>query len=72
MNLVVEPNATTGTQAQAFIYYWIDDEDNDSVTIIDPGHGVKDMNSSLFKISGPGYQPASPSYTLANGALQRY
>ena len=60
-SLMFEPNATSGAEAEAFIFYWIDDEDNDSVTIIDTGHGVEDMNNTLFRVSGKGYQPPSRS-----------
>ena len=59
----VDLNVSSGG-AKAHVLFWVDEEDNDSVTIIDSGHGIEELNSSLIKISGKGYQPSSPSYSL--------
>ena len=41
--------------AEAYILYHIDQDANESVSIIDPGHGILDINTTQVRVSGPGY-----------------
>ena len=51
------PDALDGYTAEAFAYFYIDHESNDSITIVDSGEGIDDLNISQVEVFGPGYQP---------------
>ena len=45
--------------AHAYVHFYIDNDANESITLVDPGTGVSDIPFDNIKISGPGYQPAT-------------
>lgn len=45
--------------ADAFVHFYIDNDANESISIVDPGTGVSGIPLGNVKISGPGYQPAT-------------
>ena len=49
------PSASAQNTAEAYILYHIDQDANESVSIIDPGHGILDINTNQVRVSGPGY-----------------
>ncbi len=49
------PSASAQNTAEAYILYHIDQDANESVSIIDPGHGILDLNTTQVRVSGPGY-----------------
>ena len=57
------PEALLSSQANAFVYFHIDQDANETISIVTGGHGVSKINENQVKISGPGYRPSIPSPT---------
>ena len=51
------PGALSGNTAEAFAFFFLDHESNDSITIIDSGEGMDSLLVSQVEVFGPGYRP---------------
>ena len=58
---VHNPDATESPTAEAFSFYFLDQDINESVTILDGGHGINNIPLNQVRINGSGYQPALPN-----------
>ena len=60
----VEENGTVTIlddfKAEAFVYFYIDADANESITVVDTGLGINSIPVDQLKVSGPGYQPETP------------
>ena len=54
-------DATQSPTAAAFSFYFIDPDINETVTIMDGGHGINNIPLDQVRINGSGYQPALPN-----------
>ncbi|MEK9773973.1 MAG: hypothetical protein VW576_10470, partial [Opitutae bacterium] len=57
---IFNPEAIEDRNATAFSFYFLDPDVNETVTILDGGHGINSIPASQVRINGSGYQPATP------------
>ena len=57
---IFNPEATESPTAEAFAFYFLDPDVNETVNILDGGHGINSIPLGQVRINGSGYQPASP------------